>query len=313
MAFVPSTAPWFAASPFGRVYPLASTAEVSKFATGDIVGLPRASNFNVMLGISKSTRKDGTPTLHAANWTWLGDGSSMQWIQQDSGGELVPILGGTAAWFFEHFVHRRGDLKKISAESLRKLLAGNVTSHGAAVAGIGQRGQSKWTSAHAPVDPVLHVRHFLASLDAEGPHATAACHCRVLLPRTDICARIAADWARDAQSSRDVGGASAPPGVPQLVRAMLEPAESTAGQVVWPTAAPSCALMTSTLREFGGVGARYYICGVAMCTKWPPIHCYTAQKIRCAAGGKGFSLQRGEREKFSVSTVYRTCTLCSLG
>ena len=118
MAFVPSKAPWFVASPFGRVYPLASTAEVSKFATSDTVGLPRASNFYVMLGISKSTRKDGTPTLHAANWTWLGDGSSMQWIQQDSGGELVPILGGTAAWFFEHFVHRRGDLKKISAESL---------------------------------------------------------------------------------------------------------------------------------------------------------------------------------------------------
>ena len=277
MAFVPSTAPWFAASPFGRVYPLASTAEVSKFATGDIVGLPRASNFNVMLGISKSTRKDGTPTLHAANWTWLGDGSSMQWIQQDSGGELVPILGGTAAWFFEHFVHRRGDLKKISAESLRKLLAGNVTSHGAAVAGIGQRGQSKWTSAHAPVDPVLHVRHFLASLDAEGPHATAACHRRVLLPRADICARLAADRARDAQSSRDVGGASVPPGVPRLVRAMLEPAESTAGQVVWPTAAPSCALMTSTLREFGGVGARYYICGVAMCTKWPPTLLYCSK------------------------------------
>ena len=66
MAFVPSKAPWFVASPFGRVYPLASTAEVSKFATSDTVGLPRASNFNVMLGVSKSTRKDGTPTLYAA-------------------------------------------------------------------------------------------------------------------------------------------------------------------------------------------------------------------------------------------------------
>ena len=66
MAFVPSKAPWFVVSLFGRVYPLASTAEVSKFATSDTVGLPRASNFNVMLGVSKSTRKDGTPTLYAA-------------------------------------------------------------------------------------------------------------------------------------------------------------------------------------------------------------------------------------------------------
>ena len=66
MAFVPSKAPWFVASPFGRVYPLASTAEVSKFATSDTVGLPRGSNFNVMLGVSKSTRKDGTLTLYAA-------------------------------------------------------------------------------------------------------------------------------------------------------------------------------------------------------------------------------------------------------
>ena len=66
MAFVPSKAPWFVASPFGRVYPLASTAEVSKFATSDTVGLPRGNNFNVMLGVSKSTRKDGTLTLYAA-------------------------------------------------------------------------------------------------------------------------------------------------------------------------------------------------------------------------------------------------------
>lgn len=66
MAFVPSKAPWFVASPFGRVYPLASTAEVSKFATSDTFGLPRGSNFNIMLDVSKSTQKDGTPTLYAA-------------------------------------------------------------------------------------------------------------------------------------------------------------------------------------------------------------------------------------------------------
>ena len=114
-AFKPSSPPWFVASPLGTVYTLATKKEVSKFATGDVVGLPKAGNFNVMLGIIKSTRKDGTPTRHAANWTWLGDGSSVQWIQQDSSCELVPILGGTAASFFDNCLHRRGDLKKVSA------------------------------------------------------------------------------------------------------------------------------------------------------------------------------------------------------
>ena len=49
----------------------------------------------------------------------------------------LSILEGTATWLFEHFVHRRAGLKKISAESLRKLLAGK-SPRGAAVAEIGQ-------------------------------------------------------------------------------------------------------------------------------------------------------------------------------
>ena len=59
MAFKPSSPPWCVASPVGAVYTLSTKAEVSKLATGDVVGLPRASNFNVMLGIVKS--EDGKP------------------------------------------------------------------------------------------------------------------------------------------------------------------------------------------------------------------------------------------------------------
>jgi hypothetical protein len=68
------------------------------------------------------------------------------------------------------------------------------------------------------------VRHFLASLDAGGPHATAVCHRRVLLRRADIRGRFAADRARDAQSSGDVGAASAP-AVGRLADQMSSPGE----------------------------------------------------------------------------------------
>jgi hypothetical protein len=271
MAFVPSSPPWFVASPLGTVYPLASTAEVSKLATSDAVGLPRTSNFNVMLGISKSNRQDGAPTRHAANWTWLGDGSSMQWIQQDSSSELVPILGGTAAWFFEYFVHRRDDLKQISAESLRKLLAGNVTSNGVAATGIGQLGQSKWRLVDAPADPVPCVRHFIASLDVEGPRATAACHRGVSPPHADHLCSLLADRGRAAKSSRDVAAASAPPGAPRPIR-VEDPSRSNppktprVTELSRPTAGPSCVLISLPARRCEGFTQRRKVRSRRLCT-----------------------------------------------
>ena len=173
----------------------------------------------------------------------------MQWIQQDGGGELVPILGGTAAWLFEHFVHRRGDLKKISAESLRKLLAGKSPRTGLLWLELVNRCQSKWRLVRAPVDPVPHVRHFLASLDAGGPHATAACHRSVLLRRADICARLAADRARDAQSSGDVGAASAP-ATGRLADQMFSPGECLPVRVGLAFGIAPCGELCA--KEFGG-------------------------------------------------------------
>ena len=107
MEFLPSEPPWFSASPMGAVHRLASKAEVTALATGPLVGLAKASNFNVMLGIAKSTRRDRRPTVHCEKWTWLdASRSSLPWIQRKGTNEFVPILGGTAAWFTELMISR---------------------------------------------------------------------------------------------------------------------------------------------------------------------------------------------------------------
>ena len=56
---------------------------------------------------------------------------------------------------------------------------------------------------------------------------------------------------------------------------------------------PLLRLTENRLREFGGVGARYYICGVAMCTKWPPTPLYCSKNSLRGLEEKAFHCKRG--------------------
>lgn len=203
MDFVPSEPPWFVASPLGIVHRLASKAEVSAHALGPMVGLAKASNFNVTLGIAKSNRKDRAPTAHCEHWTWLGAGSSMPWIQKEGTAEYVPIIGGTAAWFTEHFRNRRADLEPISAQYLGKLLASNATSHGYKTSGIGARNEPKWLLVDAPNEPVEHVRLFISTLDGAGRRTLRATAIVLFASHVHLIAsQVAAQAARPKRRAR---------------------------------------------------------------------------------------------------------------